>query len=90
MITLLAALTLGEALGKMNEIEQAMIDCSLGVGHYCEQLTTDQYEADLNDLVIFQGQFRPQSDAEYDEWNEGLRNLKNASEDADRVLRRKQ
>lgn len=87
MITLLAALTLGEAIGKMNTIEQAMTDCSLGVTHYCEQLTTDAYEQDLNDLVIFQNQFKPESDSEKDEWEENLRNLQNASEDADEVLR---
>lgn len=87
MLLLLATMTLSEALGKASEIEQAMTDCSLGVAHYCEQLTTDAYEQDLNDLVIFQGQFKPESDAELDEWNEAIRNLHNASEDADRVLR---
>ena len=83
MLTLLAAMSLGEALGKANEIENAMTDCALGVEHYCQQLTTDEYERDLNDLVIFQGQFKPQSDADLDEWNEALRNLQNAAKDAD-------
>lgn len=83
MLTLLAAISLGEALGKAREIENAMTDCALGVEHYCKQLTTDEYERDLNDLVIFQGQFKPQSDAELDEWNEALRNLQNAAKDAD-------
>ena len=87
MLALLAALSLGEALGKMTEIENAMTDCALGVEHYCEQLTTDEYEPDLNDLVIFQGQFQPQSDAELDEWNEALRNLQNAAKDADMRIR---
>lgn len=89
MLALLAALSLGEALGKMGEIEQAMTDCSLGVDYYCQQLTTDEYEQDLNDLVIFQGQFQPQDDAELDEYNEALRNLQNASKDADKVIRGK-
>lgn len=83
MLALLAAISLGEALGKMTEIENAMTDCALGVEHYCRQLTTDEYEHDLNDLVIFQGQFEPQSDAELDEWSEALRNLQNAAKDAD-------
>ena len=87
MLTLLAAMSLGEALGKMTEIENAMTDCALGVEHYCEQLTTDEYERDLNDLVIFQGQFQPQSDAELDEWNEALRNLQNAAKDADAQIK---
>lgn len=87
MLTLLAAMSLGEALGKANEIENAMTDCALGVEHYCQQLTTDEYERDLNDLVIFQGQFKPQSDAELDEWNEALRNLQNAAKDADKRIR---
>ena len=87
MLTLLAAMSLGEALGKANEIENAMTDCALGVEHYCQQLTTDEYERDLNDLVIFQGQFEPQSDAELDEWNEALRNLRNAAKDADKRIR---
>lgn len=87
MITLLSALTLAQALNEMNEIEQAMTDCALGVDHYCQQLTTDQYESSLNELVIFQQHFRPQNDAEYDEWNEALRNLQNAADDADRILR---
>lgn len=87
MLALLAAMSLGEALGKVNEIENAMTDCALGVEHYCQQLTTDEYERDLNDLVIFQGQFKPQSDAELDEWNEALRNLQNAARDADERIR---
>ena len=87
MLTLLAAISLGEALGKMNEIENAMTDCALGVEHYCQQLTTDEYERDLNDLVIFQGQFQPQNDAELDEWNEALRNLQNAAKDADAQIK---
>lgn len=87
MLALLAALSLGEALGKMSEIEQAMTDCSLGVDYYCQQLTTDEYEQDLNDLVIFQGQFQPQDDAELDEYNEALRNLQNAAADADRKIK---
>ena len=87
MLTLLTALSLGEALGKMTEIENAMTDCALGVEHYCEQLTTDEYERDLNDLVIFQSQFQPQSDAELDEWNEALRNLQNAAKDADAQIK---
>lgn len=87
MITLAAALTLSQALSEMNRIEQAMTDCALGVKHYCEQLTTDEYEETLNDLVIFQQQFRPKTDAEYDEWNEGLRNLSNAAAEADRKIR---
>ena len=88
MIALLAALTLGQALDKMRDIEASMTDCSLGVAHECERLTTDEYEQDLNDLVIFQGQFHPADDAQLDEWEEALRNLKNAAEDADRELRR--
>ena len=87
MLALLAAISLGEALGKVNEIENAMTDCTLGVEHYCQQLTTDEYERDLNDLVIFQGQFEPQSDAELDEWNEALRNLQNATKDADAQIK---
>lgn len=88
MLTLLAAaLTFGEAMGKMNEIEQAMTDCSLGVDYYCQQLTTDEYEADLNDLVIFQRDFEPKNDAEKDEFNEALRNLNNAAHDADLKIR---
>ena len=87
MLTLLAAISLGEALSKVSEIENAMTDCALGVEHYCEQLTTDEYERDLNDLVIFQGQFQPQSDAELDEWNEALRNLRNAAKDADAQIK---
>ena len=87
MLALLAAISLGEALGKMTEIENAMTDCALGVEHYCQQLTTDEYERDLNDLVIFQGQFQPQSDAELDEWNEALRNLQNAAKDADAQIK---
>ena len=87
MLTLLAAISLGEALGKAREIENAMTDCALGVEHYCQQLTTDEYERDLNDLVIFQGQFQPQSDAELDEWNEALRNLQNAAKDADAQIK---
>lgn len=83
MITLAAALTLSQALSEMNRIEQAMTDCALGVKHYCEQLTTDEYEETLNDLVIFQQQFRPKTD----EWNEGLRNLSNAAAEADREIR---
>lgn len=87
MLALLAAISLGEALGKAREIENAMTDCTLGVEHYCQQLTTDEYERDLNDLVIFQGQFKPQSDADLDEWNEALRNLQNAAKDADKRIR---
>lgn len=87
MLALLAAISLGEALGKAREIENAMTDCALGVEHYCQQLTTDEYERDLNDLVIFQGQFKPQSDADLDEWNEALRNLQNAAKDADVKIR---
>lgn len=88
MLTLLAAaLTFGEAMSKMNEIEQAMTDCSLGVDYYCQQLTTDEYEADLNDLVIFQRNFEPKDDAEKDEFNEALRNLNNAAHDADLKIR---
>ena len=87
MLALLAAMSLGEALGKANEIENAMTDCALGVEHYCRQLTTDEYERDLNDLVIFQGQFEPQSDAELDEWNEAMRNLRNAAKEADMRIR---
>lgn len=88
MITLLAALTLGQALDKMRDIETSMTDCALGVTYECERLTTDEYEQDLNDLVIFQNQFQPESDAQLDEWKENLRNLQNAAEDADRELRR--
>lgn len=88
MLTLIAAaLTFGEAMGKMSEIEQAMTDCSLGVDYYCQQLTTDEYEADLNDLVIFQRDFEPKDDAERDEFNEALRNLNNAAHDADKKIR---
>ena len=87
MLALLAAMSLGEALGKVTEIENAMTDCALGVEHYCQRLTTDEYERDLNDLVIFQGQFQPQSDAELDEWNEALRNLQNATKDADAQIK---
>ena len=87
MLALLAAMSLGEALGKVTEIENAMTDCALGVEHYCQRLTTDEYERDLNDLVIFQGQFQPQSDAELDEWNEALRNLQNAAKDADAQIK---
>lgn len=87
MLALLAAISLGEALGKMTEIENAMTDCALGVEHYCQQLTTDEYERDLNDLVIFQSQFEPQNDAELDEWNEALRNLQNAIKDADAQIK---
>ena len=87
MLALLAAISLGEALGKMTEIENAMTDCALGVEHYCQQLTTDEYERDLNDLVIFQSQFEPQNDAELDEWNEALRNLQNATKDADAQIK---
>lgn len=87
MITLLAALTLGQALDKMRDIETSMTDCALGVTYECERLTTDEYEQDLNDLVIFQNQFQPESDAQLDEWKENLRNLQNAAEDADRELR---
>ena len=87
MLALLAAMSLGEALGKTNEIESAMTDCALGVEHYCKQLTTNEYERDLNDLVIFQGQFQPQNDAELDEWNEALRNLQNAAKDADAQIK---
>ena len=88
MITLLAALTLGQALDKMRDIETSMTDCALGVTYECERLTTDEYEQDLNDLVIFQNQFQPESDAQLDEWKENLRNLQNAAEDADRELRK--
>ena len=87
MIALLAALTLGQALDKMRDIETSMTDCSLGVAYECERLTTDEYEQDLNDLVIFQNQFQPADDAQLDEWGEALRNLKNAAEDADREIR---
>lgn len=87
MITLLAALTLGQALDKMRDIETSMTDCALGVTYECERLTTDEYEQDLNDLVIFQNQFQPENDAQLDEWKENLRNLQNAAEDADRELR---
>lgn len=88
MLTLIAAaLTFSGAIEKMNDIEQAMTDCSLGVDHYCHLLTTDEFEEDLNDLVIFQQQFQPQSDEEQDEWNEALRNLNNAAADADYRIR---
>ena len=88
MLSLFAALTLGQALGKMQQIEDTMVDCSLGVKYECQQLTTDVYEQDLNDLVIFQRSFRPETDAERDEWEENLRNLHNAAEDADAVIRK--
>jgi hypothetical protein len=82
------ALTYSEALDKMRNIEETMTDCSLGVKHECQQLTTDIYEQDLNDLTIFQQGFRPESDAQLDEWQENLRNLQNASEDADAEIKR--
>lgn len=83
MLSLFAALTLGQALDKMQQIEDTMTDCSLGVKYECRQLTTDIYEQDLNDLATFQQNFRPETDAERDEWEENLRNLRNAAEDAD-------
>ena len=88
MLSIMAALTLAEALGKMQQIEDTMTDCALGVKHECKQLTTDVYEQDLNDLVIFQRSFRPETDAERDEWEENLRNLHNAAEDADAKIRK--
>ena len=88
MLSLFAALTLGQALDKMQQIEDTMVDCSLGVKYECQQLTTDIYEQDLNDLVIFQNSFRPETDAERDEWEENLRNLRNAAEDADAEIRK--
>lgn len=87
-ILLASALTYNEALDKIQDIESVMTDCSLGVVHQCEQLTTDAYEQDLNDLVIFQQQFRPESDAQLDEWKENLRNLQNAAQDADEEIKR--
>ena len=88
MLSFIAALTMAEALGKMQQIEDTMTDCALGVKHECQQLTTDIYEQDLNDLVIFQRSFRPETDAERDEWEENLRNLHNAAEDADAAIRK--
>lgn len=84
MLSIMAALALAEALGKMQQIEDTMTDCALGVKYECQQLTTDVYEQDLNDLVIF----RPETDAERDEWEENLRNLRNAAEDADAEIRK--
>lgn len=88
MISIFAALTLAQALDKMQQIEDTMTDCSLGVKYECKQLTTDVYEQDLNDLATFQQSFRPETDAERDEWEENLRNLQNAADDADREIKR--
>lgn len=88
MLSLLAALSLAQALDKMQQIEDTMTDCSLGVKHECQQLTTDVYEQDLHDLATFQQNFRPETDAERDEWEENLRNLQNAADDADEEIRK--
>ena len=88
MLSLFAALTLGQALDKIQQIEDTMVDCSLGVKYECQQLTTDIYEQDLNDLATFQQNFRPETDAERDEWEENLRNLSNAAQDADEEIRK--
>ena len=63
-----------------------MTDCGRGVKFRCNEMLNDEYEDRLNDLVIFQRSFEPASDEERDEFNEAVRNLHNASEDADRFM----
>jgi len=85
-LVLATALTLPQALDNARELETMMTDCGLGVKFRCNEMLNDEYEDRLNDLVIFQRSFEPASDEERDEFNEAVRNLHNASEDADRFM----
>lgn len=83
---LAAALTLPQALDNMRELETLMGDCGAGMRYSCKEMMKDEYEEKLNEITIFVPRFEPASDAERDELNEAIRNLHNASEDADRFL----